>query len=225
MLKSDLHLHTNKDPDDGKRIKYSPKDIIRIAQKCGFEVLSLTHHEKVFYNKDIVSFAEKHNILLIPGVEAMVEGKHVVVLNYRGKPIETFEQLEKAKDEDILIMAPHPFFKLSPCLGNMLYEKRHLFDAIEYSHFYTSYFNLNNKAVRFAEKYKLPLIGTSDAHELYQFNKTFSIVHSDKKIDSVIEALCKGKLDIETEPLDLIGFIRVLLWDLTAKFTNPKKHL
>ena len=66
-----------------------------------------------------------------------------------------------------------------------------VFDAIEYSCFYVKLINKNKKAVKIAKKYKKALIGTSDAHYLWQMNNTYSLINSKKDILSVINAVKK----------------------------------
>jgi len=85
------------------------------------------------------------------------------------------------KKKDVLIIAPHPFFKTGNCLGKKLVENIDVFDAIEYSHFYTSNINFNKKAVKVARECDLAVVGMSDAHNLYQVGMTYSLIDSKKK--------------------------------------------
>jgi len=210
MLKSDFHIHTKEDPYDSY-IKYSAKDLIKYAVKLGFEVLSITNHHKIHYNKGLADYALKKGILLIPGVETHVDGKEVLLLNVR-KPgtLDNFSDLEKLRNENAAVIAPHPFYPMPSCLGRKLVKNIQFFDGVEYSHFYLKHFNLfNNKAVKIADKYKKTLVGTSDAHRLLQFNFTYSLVDCDKKIDSVLEAIRKGKVQIKTKKLPFMSFSKV----------------
>ena len=71
MLKADLHLHCNKDPDDP--INFSPKQLIDHAATLKFEVLAITCHNRQYYNKEIASYAKTKGIILIPGVEVLLQ--------------------------------------------------------------------------------------------------------------------------------------------------------
>ena len=51
MLKTDLHLHAGEDIHH--KLKYSSKKLIDYAASKGFNVLSLTFHEHVYFNKKI----------------------------------------------------------------------------------------------------------------------------------------------------------------------------
>ncbi|MFH1770528.1 MAG: PHP domain-containing protein [archaeon] len=210
MLKADLHLHAGEDKHH--KIKYSSKELIAHAVKQGFEVLALTFHGDVYYNNDLKKYAEKKGVLLIPGVEKLVEGKEVLLYNVsqsESKEIKTFEDIRalKKRKKDILVIAPHPYFVVGPCLGKTLIENIDVFDGVEYSHFYLLFFNLNKKANRVAKKYNKTLIGTSDAHNLKQIGMTYGLVDSEKNIKSFFEAVRKGKVKLETKPVSLWYFI------------------
>ena len=102
MLKAQLHIHTKEDPIDGGFIKYTTKEVIDYAAKKGFEVLSITCHNKVIYSEKLQEYATKKNILLIPGVEKTIQGKHVLIYNVNNediKNINSFVELKKFKRE------------------------------------------------------------------------------------------------------------------------------
>ncbi|MBU2440759.1 MAG: hypothetical protein KKA43_00330, partial [Nanoarchaeota archaeon] len=152
MLKADFHIHTREDPYDKYLISYTAKDLIRFAAKKGFEVLSITNHESVYFNKVIYDYAKKKGILLIPGAGAKIEGKHVLLINITNddlKKIKIFEDLKKLKDS-ALIIAPHPFFIKKSCLGIKLEKYIDYFDAVEYSHYYMKMFQ--NSLLRFFDR-------------------------------------------------------------------------
>ncbi|MBW2991461.1 PHP domain-containing protein [Candidatus Woesearchaeota archaeon] len=218
FLKADLHTHTREDPYDRATISHTAKDLVRFAAKKGFKVLSITNHHSVYFNRQIKSFAKKKGILLIPGAEPRIKGKDVVLVNIKKddlRRIRKLEHLEKFKDS-ALIIAPHPFFFKGECLGNYLIKYIDSFHAIEYSHFYTKFLTTpvfrfldgNRKAEKIAKKYKKPLIGTSDAHRLYEFNKTYTLVNSAKNKDDVIEAVKKNRIRLVTRPMTTVLFFR-----------------
>jgi len=216
-------MHSGEDRFDSW-ISYSAKDLIRYASKLSFSVLSLTHHFHVYYNADLASFAKKRGIVLIPGVEMRYEGGDVLVLNLEKTPsIRNLSELEKLRDEGALIIAPHPFYPMGSSLGRKLVEHIKQFDAIEYCHFYSDFLTniFNRKAVRIARKYHKPVVGTSDAHQLYQFNSTFSLVDADLKRENVLEALRKGKVEYVSAPLSYSTVFRHLA--LMAKNRIYKK--
>src|SRR5207248_4681487 len=65
----------------------------------------------------------------------------------------------------------HPFFPASFSLGSRLLRELDLFDAIEFSHFYTRHLDFNRRAVALARETGLPLVGSSDSHLPHQLGK------------------------------------------------------
>lgn len=224
-LKADFHSHTDDDPED--IVNYSSKTLIDTMAKKGIEVLSITNHDTVTFNNDLKRYAEDKGILLIPGVEATIKGKHVIIINidkYYAGMFKSLSDLKTIKGNGSLIIAPHPFFPNSHCLKSDLLKYIEYFDAIEYSHFYIDKINLNNKAVTISKRENLPLIGTSDAHFLWQINKTYSCIKASKGIMSIITAIRNRMVKIVTNPLtyqEFFGYpFRILLHSISPKKTK-----
>lgn len=213
MLKADLHIHVQGDPRH--HIKYTAQQLIDRAAKLGFEVLAITNHDQVFYSKTLADYAQAKGILLIPGIEKTIKGNEVLIYNItqqEADEIKNFHDLRLLKNEkDILVVAPHPYFFLPDCLGKNLKRYIHIFDGIEYSHFYNGLINRNKKAVKMAKKYNKAIIGTSDAHNWFQFNKTYTLIDAEKKTDLVIKALKERKCQLRTKPLSWFNFMKVPL--------------
>ena len=79
MLKADFHIHSNEDKRD--LIAYSAREFIDAAAEKKFDVLALTNHDIFTYSQELSDYAAEKGILLIPGIESTIEGKHVVILN------------------------------------------------------------------------------------------------------------------------------------------------
>lgn len=201
-LKCDLHLHTSEDPRH--QLNYSAKELIEETAKKGYQVVSITNHNTVTYDQELADFAHEKGILLIPGVEATVMGKHVLIYGVEGMDEKwdqlTFFDLKRLKARGAFIVAPHPFYPNYNCLGNLLDRFSTLFDAVEYSHLYTKKLNFNLKAQDFARSKGMPLLGLSDAHSFKQLDYTYTLIDSDKDISSIFEAIREQKTTIITRP-------------------------
>ncbi|MBM3200399.1 PHP domain-containing protein [Candidatus Woesearchaeota archaeon] len=235
MLKSDFHAHTNYIIHKYDS-KLTPKQLINFTASKGYEVLAITEHSafgsllgstKFFKNPiktyfDFKDYAKKKRILLIPGVEAFIEKKEILLINFKGNldNIKTFEDIEKLKDENAVIIAPHPYYGKPSCLGNKLIDYIRLFDAIEHCHFYLPFFNPNKKAIEIAKKYKKPLVANSDAHNFNQIGSNYTLVDADKNVDSILEAVRKNKLRIVTKPLSIPDFASILAWSLVGSINK-----
>jgi predicted metal-dependent phosphoesterase TrpH len=222
-LKIDLHVHNAEDIAErvsGTRGMPTPKEFIDLAVEKGYDAIAFTHHGLLFNDPEAFEYAKSKGLLLIPGVEAFINKKHVLLLNYlEKKHVLNFEALREIKNDRMLVIAPHPYYKAKFCLEDDLEANIDLFDAIEYSHFYTKWFNLNKKATRAAKKHQLPLVGNSDAHFTYQFGTTYSYVYAkEKSIEAIIEAIKEGQVEYVSSPLPTYRIVGLGIW---AMFKVP----
>lgn len=209
-FKIQFHAHTKSDPEDC--LFHSEKDLIDRAHQHGYDVLAITCHNHIAHTEELAEYAKTKNILLIPGMEKTVEKNHVVIINPKkeAEKINTFNELRDYKKENpqTLIFAAHPYhpFPLGILsLKDNLDKNIDLFDAIEFSSFYTHMFDFNKKAVDAAKKHNKPLLGTADNHVLEFLNHTFSYVYADNKTpEAIFEAIKKGKIEIISRPMHLV---------------------
>jgi predicted metal-dependent phosphoesterase TrpH len=209
-LKADLHLHTGDDPLD--YISHTNKEMIDHASELGFEVLAITNHDFMSHREELADYAASRGMVLVPGVEATIENRHVLLYNfdYWAKPPRTFADLYRLRRDNpaMLIIAPHPFFPSQFCLQKKLLEHIELFDAIEYSHFYMKKMNFNRKAKKIASRSHLPLVGTSDAHFLWHMGVTYSYIEArEKTVPAVLDALREGHVEVATHPLPVVDIL------------------
>jgi len=211
LLKADFHIHTREDPHDF--IRYTAIELLQAAARQGFEVIALTCHNKRIHTAELSARAADLGILLVPGVEAAIGGKHTLLLDmpYSRLRVRTFEHVRERKRDGGLVIAPHPFFPAPKCLKGKLREHLDLFDAIEFSHFYTRTLDFNRKAVAYAQAHELPLVGTSDCHRLWQLGTTYSLVDAESKtIDAVFAAIRARRVSVVTSPLQPLERLRGL---------------
>jgi len=226
-LKADLHLHTAEDPLD--RVRYTAKELISRAADKGFDVISITNHHQMTFNQDLLSYAQKNGILLIPGVEMTIQRRHVLVLNPPPhKMCSDFYSLSKLRRPETLIIAPHPYFPGTYSLNGYLMKHLNLFDALEYCHFYSPLINFNQKAVELSRSFGFPLVGNSDAHFLSQLGTTYSLIYAEKNLEAIFEAIRQNKVKVATRPLKHLemGSIvnRFLRMKLRLKTIDRKFH-
>ena len=226
-LKTDLHLHTAEDPLD--RVRYTAKELISRAADKGFDVISITNHHQMTFNQDLLSYAQKKGILLIPGVEMTIQRRHVLVLNPPPhKMCSDFYSLSKLRRPETLIIAPHPYFPGTYSLNGYLMKHLNLFDALEYCHFYSPLINFNQKAVELSRSFGFPLVGNSDAHFLSQLGTTYSLIYAEKNLEAIFAAIRQNKVKVATRPLKHLemGSIvnKFLRMKLRSKTIDRKFH-
>ena len=211
MLKLDLHTHTADDPLD--RIAHTATDLVDRAAALGYGALAITLHERQHDVSKLREYALDRGIVLIPGVERTIEGRHVLLLNFpaAATAIDTFADLARLRQRHRgLVVAAHPFFPASTCLRKRLVEHERLFDAIEYNAMYTRALNFNDAAVRFAARTGKPVVGNGDVHVLRQLGTTYSLVDAEPHADAICEAILNGRVELRTRPLAWTEAARIL---------------
>lgn len=218
ILNCDFHLHSNLDPIDGKSgkqvVKESFEQMIDAAKQQKIDVLAFTHHTQVIYTKEMVNYAKKQGILLIKGIEADIEGAHVLILNPKGTQFSTFSDVEneRKRNKECLIIAPHPYYPAACSLHNKLEENIALFDAIEFCHMHLKWCTwFNDKALQVAKKHNRAIIGTSDAHRSLQIGWTYTQIFAKKDWKSVRKAILEKKTLVFTQSVPYSYLLRILL--------------
>ena len=202
MLKIDLHAHTDHDPLD--RIPHSSRDLIDHAARLGYHALAITLHDR-FYDPAVdAAYARERSIVLIPGIERTVGGRHVLLINFPPavESVRTFDEIARLKSHSAgLVVVPHAFYPTGKSLGRLLDVHRTLVDAIEVNAMYTRWLNFNRRAVDWALAHGKPMVGNSDLHRLEQLGSTYSLVDADAHPDAICEAIRAGRVQIRSQPL------------------------
>jgi predicted metal-dependent phosphoesterase TrpH len=202
MLKVELHAHTADDPVD--RIPYSSLELIDRAAQLGYGALAITLHERQLDLRHLFPYAAERGIVLIPGVERTICGRHVLLLNFNNdaEQAHTFDDIARLRNRQRgLVVAPHPFFPTTSCLRGMLDRHRDLFDAVEYNALFTSSVNFNRTAERWAARHGKTLVGNGDVHRLHQLGTTYSVVDAIPDADAICAAIADGRARVESRPL------------------------
>jgi len=212
VLKVDLHLHTSDDPLD--RITCSGADIVDRAAALGFGALAVTLHDAPFDVARLAPYARERGIVLIPGVERTIRGRHVLLLNFPSSAVarvRSLDDLARLRDSgDGLVIAPHPFFPDRSCLGAAALDAyAAVFDAVEWSYFWMRAANFNARAARWARARGKPVVGNSDLHDLRQLGRTYSLVDAPPDAAAICAAVREGRVQLRTAPVPPQEFARV----------------
>jgi predicted metal-dependent phosphoesterase TrpH len=227
-LKTNLHFHAHDDTEDN--IPYSFQEGILRAETLGFQCMTLTCHNTFVNIPEYHAFARAHDILFIPGIERSIEKRHVVILNPHEDVlrVRTFADLASYREEhkDIFVMAPHPYLPSKYSLHDSLVQHINLFDAVEQSWFYSKLININTPAARVARAHALPLIATSDTHDLRFLDTSYAVIDvKEKTIQSVFESLRAGTFENVATPRSfLFEMVPYILTHLYANATHPRAH-
>lgn len=205
-VKASLHLHSQEDPEDGRRINYSLYELIDQAAKLDFKVLASTCHLHNQCQKEHSDYAKEKGILLIPGAEIELNRKHLLILNVtqEAEKIKTAEQLRAYKNShpECLIIAPHPNHGLLSSLSlKKVRALKDVIDAVEHSWFYASFFNPNLQTEKLCAELGLPFIATADLHFLNYLNADYAIIDAaELSIAAVFEAIRQKKIKNISRP-------------------------
>lgn len=211
MLKVDLHLHSSEDPADW--IRHSAADLIDRAAELGYHALAITLHDAQLEDARLRDRARDRGIILIAGVERTIQGRHVLLLNFPASDamaVSSFADLARAKQRsDGLVIAPHPFFPGRSCLRQMLDAHAGVFDAVEWSYFWTRAVDFNTRAAQWAAARGVPLVGNSDMHDIRQIGRTFTLVDAPPDAAAICDAVRQGRVALRTEPVPYVELARV----------------
>jgi predicted metal-dependent phosphoesterase TrpH len=221
MLKVELHTHTADDPHD--QIPHTALELIDRAAALGYQALAITLHQRQLDICALMPYAAARGLVLISGVERAINGRHVLLLNFKSgaEDVTTFEDLKQLKSQQAgIVIAPHPYFPSPSCLWGDLDRHADLFDAVEWNAMFTSSVNFNRRAERWAAEHGKPLVGNCDVHRLEQLGTTWSLVDAEPDADSICSAIAAGRVEIRTTPLSLLAAARIMTPLLVGELTT-----
>jgi predicted metal-dependent phosphoesterase TrpH len=221
VLKVELHSHSADDPVD--RIPHTTRELIDRAGALGYDALAITLHDRQLDTRPFAEYAAERGITLIPGIERTIEGKHVLLLNFRrgAEAVASFEDLARLRQREAgLVVAPHAFFPHSSCLRGLMDVHADLFDAVEWNAMFTTSMNFNKAAARWARAHGKPLVGNGDVHRLRQLGTTYSLVDADPTPDAICDAVRAGRVTVHATPLPWSTAARVMGSLLTGDITR-----
>ncbi|HXD15683.1 MAG TPA: PHP-associated domain-containing protein [Vicinamibacterales bacterium] len=224
MLKVELHTHTSDDPIDP--IPYSTFDLIDRAAELEYDALAITLHDKQLDTAIYTQYAASRGIVLVPGIERTIDGRHVLLLNFSraSEAVGSFDDLRALKArEQGLVIAPHPFFPAASALRGWTERHADVFDAIEYNAMFTRYLNFNILGERWAARHGKPMVGNCDVHRLQMLGTTYSLVDAAPNADSICSAIAAGHVHVVATPLSMYTAAR-LMADLYAGNFVPRRY-
>jgi len=202
MIKADFHIHTGDDPTD--RIAYTTFALIDRAAELGFGAIAITLHDFQLDGAAYRAYAASRGIVLVPGMERTIEGRHVLLLNFSGATanVQTFDDLARLKRDEPagVVIAPHPYFPSSKSLLAELERHADLFDAVEYNAMFTPVVNFNVFARWWASRHGKPMVGNGDVHRLEMLGTTYSLIDAVPDAESICGAIKAGRVTVVATP-------------------------
>jgi predicted metal-dependent phosphoesterase TrpH len=218
MIKVDLHMHSGEDPYDG--LGYTATALIDRAVELGYGAIAITCHCRVIEDERVFEYARQKGLLLIRAVEWKVERRDVLLYNITQREaakLRTFDDLrayKRERGEDLLIIAPHPFYPKGHSLSSRFEPNIDLFDAVEYAQIHLPWFDgFNQRAVRIARKHGKPVVANSDSHNLWMFGRHYTLVEAEPTMPSIFRAIREGRVQPHSPPVTVYECLRMFFLD------------
>ena len=185
------------------------------AYAVGLDVLFVTNHNTIDGFKQMLEYKKNHQkfdaLSVYPAEEVTTNNEsHVLIygLDHSIKSgLSLHEVLDEAKKQDAVTVAPHPFSLLDALREDSTYCD--LFEVFNSSNV-DVYSNL--KAKNFAKEKGLHAVAGSDSHVQSTIGRSTNLIHSENKLDSVIDAMKRHKITIEktayVQPKEALEHIR-----------------
>jgi len=226
----ELHSHCQGDPVD-THLGHTLFQHIDRAKEVGLNAIAITWHRKVCTDPEAYAYARERGILLIPGMEADVERRHLIILNLADgdlPPAPTWNEIRalRRRNPNVLVMAPHPFYPHPCCLGHIINEHADCLDALEWCYMHVGWLpgrvNPNLRAARWAHQHGKALIACSDAHTLAAIGKNASTVEADElTTESLWAGIRAGRVTFHRKSLELGS----LIYETSKAMSSQPKHI
>ena len=226
----ELHSHCQGDPVDSY-LEHTLFQHIDRAKEVGLDAIAVTWHRKICTVPDAFAYARERGILLIPGMEAEVDRRHLVVLNLAegDLPSEpTWNQIRalRLRKPEALVLAPHPFYPHPCCLGKAIEDHADCIDAVEWCILHVDWLpkrvNPNLRAAHWAHQHGKTLVACSDAHTLCAIGKNASVVEADELTpEALFAGIRAGRVSFHRHSLEFDS----LVYQTSKAMASQPRHI
>lgn len=194
MLKMDSHIHSRYSSDSHSSID----DIIKTAKSRNIDVIAISDHNTVDGTSEVLAKTRNTDILAIPSIEISSTHGHIIGFGCEEnvpRDLSPEDTIERIHDLGGLAIIPHPYCFYRHGLFCKTEPEKLKIDAIETKNarFVIGY--CNRKAKKLSQKQNIPSLGASDAHYWKFVGDCFSLIDSEKDIDSILKAIKKNKVE------------------------------
>jgi predicted metal-dependent phosphoesterase TrpH len=225
----DLHNHCQGDPVDP--LTHTIFEHIDQARKVGLDAIAMTWHRRVCSDAAAFDYARERGLLLIPGMEAEVGGKHVVIVGLRDGDLPgrtNWDEIRalRARKPGVIVMAAHPFYPHPSCLNRRINEGIDCIDVVEWCSLHVNWLpsrvSPNLRAARWAQRHGKPLMACSDAHSPAAIGRTPSTVEAEALTEeAILDAVRAGRISFPRHSMEVGAF----LYRATGVLASQHRHL
>ena len=208
----DLHIHSSFSSDG----RESPADVLRYAKKVGLGGVAILDHNEIRGSLKAYELAKDTDIVVVRGLEVSTEDGHIIAYGVdqmipAQKSIQ--ETAEIIQDSGGIPVAPHPYRFWSGIGGKRVSAKH--FSGVEAQNARCTARN-NKKSLQLAEKLNLGVTGGTDAHDLTEIGKAYTVLETrPTSEDEVIQAISSGKTRIGGESRSMQGTLEYVYSSVT----------
>ena len=189
-MRYDLHVHSKYSRDG----YMDPKLIVKKARQCGLSGVAVTDHNTIKGGL-ITKKYETDDLKVIVGSEVNTNRGEVMglFLNEEIKSFQFPEVVEEIRDQDGIVITPHPFDEIRANGINPTKEDTSFIDCVEIFNSRCLLDKYNFKAKEFAARNKLKFSAGSDAHFAREIGKAGIRVNTESKnINDLKKILLRG---------------------------------
>ncbi len=213
-MKYDLHIHSRYSSDS----ILEPEKIAKTAVKRGLDGIAITDHNTIKGGLKAKKY-ETEDFTVIVGSEISTERGEIIglFLEKEVKSKDVQEVIFEIKDQNGIIIIPHPFDELRHSAFHPAEEDVEFIDCIEGFNSRCIHQKYNEKAAEFGTKHGLAITAGSDAHFSNEIGNAGIITET----EDVKEALMKNDIKIFGKRSSLVNHVgtKVLkTWRKTVRF-------
>ena len=191
-MKIDMHTHTIY----SKKCGYmEPKKLIQVAIKKGLDGIAITDHNTIKGGVRAKEY-ETENFEVIVGSEIMTDRGEVIGLyldeEINNKSNNIYDVISEIKEQNGIVIIPHPFDKLRHSAFNPTKNDVNLIDCVEGFNSRCVFQNYNVIAVEFGTEHNLVITAGSDAHFFSEIGNAGVITDR----DDLRESIRRGNIEI-----------------------------
>ena len=199
-MKHDLHIHSKYSRDG----IIDPKQIVNLAMMRGLHGIAITDHNTIKGGLKAKKY-ENEAFTVIIGSEISTERGEIIGLfledEIKSKDVQSV--ISEIKDQNGIIIIPHPFDELRHSAFHPTEEDVEFIDCIEGFNSRCIFQKYNEKAVEFAIKHNLTITAGSDAHFSNEIGNAGIITETEE----VREALIKNDVEIFGKRSSLVNHV------------------
>ncbi len=184
-MKIDMHIHSKNSRDASG----TPKEIASYCRRQGLDGFAITDHNSIGAWEEASTAAKEFGLLYVRAVEVSTKDGHVLAYGVRDavpKGMAVNETIDRIHELGGVAVAAHP--KRFPSGIGLSLARSERFDGIEVINGGSSS-GSNRHARRIADSKGCAITAGSDAHELDQVGKAYTVFEDVASEDGVIDAI------------------------------------